>query len=175
MEPSPLPQLHFSRMCRWVTSWVCFRIKDLFQYVLDAAFNWQWQDSAQPCSYSCNSLFCLLLSDRAPAAISAPDETVVLRFYSIRKGVSLHMCCFHLHCKQGWMCKGTMDTGIYLAVHGRALFQWKWLCPTPRFCKCRIKQCVMSTSASPHSSDPSLSLYIFIPPLWILPLPYITF
>lgn len=70
------------------------------------------------------------------------------------------MCCFHLHCKQGWMRKGTKDTGIYLALHGRALFQWKWLCPTPRFWKCRIKQCIMSTSVSPHSSDPSLLLHI---------------
>lgn len=175
MEPSPPLQLHFSEMCRLVTSCVCFRIKDLFHYVLDAAFNWQWQDSARPCSYSCNYLFCLLLSDQAPAAISAPAETVVLTFYSIRKGVSLHVCCFHLQWKQGWMCKGTKDTGIYLALHGRALYQWKWLCLTARFCKCRIKQCIMSTSVSPHSSDPSLLLHILLPPLWLLPLPHMIF
>lgn len=125
------------KMCRLVTSWGCFRIKDLFQYGLDAAFSWQWQDNTRPCSYSCSYLFCLLLSDWAPATIS--PEAVVMTFYSIRKGVSLHVCCFHLHWKQRWMCKGTKDTGIYLAPHGGALFKWKWLCPTPRFCKCRIR------------------------------------
>lgn len=139
---------------------------------VNAAFNWQWQDSVWTLQLS----FLPALSYWVMAVISAKEMVLTFFFPPLRKEF-LITCCFHLPWERGWMRKGTRDTVIYIDLHGRGLFRWKWLWLPLSFCKCRMDK----TTYNEHVCEPfyfwplcsSLLLHIFFPPLWLLPLPHV--